>query len=199
MRLFGIPESEIAKSLREIEDETDLSPLEITTCLRRGELEIDIRHRPGPRRRRRRWRAGSSTATGRFVFSADGSTIDEQVADLLAIAADRARRVVHRGAAGRPARRPAGGSSYLAGGVVAYSNEAKIELLGVPAELIERHGAVSPRSPRRWPTARWPASAPTSGSGSPASPARGGTKEKPVGYVCFCVKVPGGPRSPATP
>src|SRR5688572_24803670 len=47
VRMFGLPESEIAKSLREIEGDTDLSPLEITTCLRRGELEIDVRHRPG--------------------------------------------------------------------------------------------------------------------------------------------------------
>ena len=36
-----------------------------------------------------------------------------------------------------------GASAYFAGGVVAYSNEAKVELLGVPAELIEQHGAVS--------------------------------------------------------
>ena len=47
LRLFGIPESEIAKTLREIEEDTDLSDLEITTCLRRAELHIDIRHRPG--------------------------------------------------------------------------------------------------------------------------------------------------------
>ena len=41
MRLFGIPESEIARSLREIEaDGLPLERLEITTCLRRGEIEI---------------------------------------------------------------------------------------------------------------------------------------------------------------
>jgi nicotinamide-nucleotide amidase len=44
MKMFGIPESTLAKSLREIEADVDLSPLEITTCLRRGaELEIDVR------------------------------------------------------------------------------------------------------------------------------------------------------------
>ena len=47
LRLFGIPESEIAKTLREIGGETDLSALEITTCLRRAELEIEVRHREG--------------------------------------------------------------------------------------------------------------------------------------------------------
>ena len=47
MRIFGIPESELAKSLREIEEDVDLAPLEITTCLRRAELEIDVRYREG--------------------------------------------------------------------------------------------------------------------------------------------------------
>ena len=36
-----------------------------------------------------------------------------------------------------------GSSAYVERGVVCYSNNAKIELLGVPADLIERHGAVS--------------------------------------------------------
>jgi len=36
-----------------------------------------------------------------------------------------------------------GSSAYFAGGVVAYSNEAKLELLEVSSELLERHGAVS--------------------------------------------------------
>ena len=36
-----------------------------------------------------------------------------------------------------------GSSSYMDRGVICYSNRAKVELLGVPPELIERHGAVS--------------------------------------------------------
>ena len=36
-----------------------------------------------------------------------------------------------------------GSSAYFAGGVVAYSNAAKSELLGVPAAVLEEHGAVS--------------------------------------------------------
>ncbi len=47
MRMFGVPESEIAKSLREIEDDdgVDVEAVEVTTCLRRGEIEIDVRWR----------------------------------------------------------------------------------------------------------------------------------------------------------
>ena len=41
LRLFGIPESEIAETLRGAEATgIDSTPLEITTCLRRGEIEI---------------------------------------------------------------------------------------------------------------------------------------------------------------
>lgn len=36
-----------------------------------------------------------------------------------------------------------GSSAYFLGGAVAYSNQLKTDLLGVPAEMIERHGAVS--------------------------------------------------------
>ena len=36
-----------------------------------------------------------------------------------------------------------GSSSYFKGGIICYSNEAKMALCGVPAELLETHGAVS--------------------------------------------------------
>jgi len=37
-----------------------------------------------------------------------------------------------------------GSSGYFRGGIVAYSNEMKIDLLGVPGDMIQKHGAVSP-------------------------------------------------------
>jgi len=37
----------------------------------------------------------------------------------------------------------AGSSSYLKGSIIAYSNQAKINLLGVPIEILNKHGAVS--------------------------------------------------------
>jgi nicotinamide-nucleotide amidase len=204
VRMFGLPESEIAQSLREIEKETDLSALEITTCLRRGELEIDVRHRPGAEATRAALVAALTERHEPFVFSADGSTIDEQVAALL-----RERRKIALAescTAGLLAARladPPGASDYLLGGVVAYSNEAKIELLGVPEELIEKHGAVSPEVAEAMAdgaAARFGADLGVGITGI-AGPG-GGTKEKPVGYVCVCVKVPDGPviaRDPVIP
>ena len=57
LRLFGIPESEIAETLREAETEIEgFDRLEITTCLRRGEVEMVTRVEPDARgRRTRRW------------------------------------------------------------------------------------------------------------------------------------------------
>ena len=56
--------------------------------------------------------------------------------------------------------------------MVTYANEAKTRLLGVPADLIARHGAVSPTG-RRSDGRQLPptAAAPTTPSASPASPA----------------------------
>ena len=41
-----------------------------------------------------------------------------------------------------------GASDYFLGGVVSYSNDAKHDLLGVSAEVLARHGAVSPETAR---------------------------------------------------
>jgi nicotinamide-nucleotide amidase len=204
LRMFGLPESEIAKTLREIGDEVDLEPLEITTCLRRGELEVEVRHRPGAEDAANRLMQGIAERHERFVFSRDGSTIDEQVAALLR---ERHRiGLAESCTAGLLAARlaePPGASQYLAGGVVAYSNEAKIELLGVPAELISEHGAVSPEVAEAMADgalARFEADIGVGTTGI-AGP-EGGSEEKPVGYVCVCVKLAGGPaiaREPVIP
>jgi nicotinamide-nucleotide amidase len=204
LRLFGLPESEIAKSLREIGEEVDLEPLEITTCLRRGELEIEVRHRPGAEAASDRLVQGVVERHERFLFSRDGSTIDEQVAALLR--RDRTIGLAESCTAGLLAARlanPPGASEYLAGGVVSYSNQAKIELLDVPAELIERQGAVSPEvadAMADGALARFGADIGVGVTGI-AGP-DGGTKEKPVGYVCVCVKLEDGPaiaRDPVIP
>lgn len=187
LRMIGIPESEIAKSLREIEVEADLTPLEITTCLRRGEIEVDVRYRDGGQRAAEAVRRGIAERHGRYLFSEDGTTIDEQVATLL-----RGRRLglaesCSGGLLAARITRVPGASSYMAGGVVAYSNQAKSELLGVDPKLISEHGAVSTEvagAMARGALERFEADVAVSVTGI-AGP-DGGTREKPVGYVCFC-------------
>ncbi|MGI9556424.1 MAG: competence/damage-inducible protein A [Solirubrobacterales bacterium] len=189
MRMFGVPESQLSMSLREIEQSTDLSPLEITTCLRGFELVVDVRHLPEETELVDALRAGLQHRHGSSLFSTDGTTTDEMVAQLLA---DRRIGLAESCTGGlvvaRLTARP-GASSYVAGGVVAYSNESKADLLDVDPALIERHGAVSPQVAEAMADgalSRFGADVALATTGV-AGPT-GGTEEKPVGYVCFCAK-----------
>lgn len=190
LRLFGLPESEIAKSLREIEDGgVDLTRLEITTCLRRGELEIEVRHRPGAEDALAALVAGIDERHGRFLFSRDGETIDSQLAALL-----EGRRIATAesctgGLLAARLTELEGASAYVCGGAVTYSNDSKTKVLGVPVALIEEHGAVSPQVAEAMADGaieRFDADIAVGITGI-AGPS-GGTDEKPVGYVCICVK-----------
>jgi competence/damage-inducible protein CinA-like protein len=194
VRLFGIPESEIANTLRAAESHgLSLAPLEITTCLRRGEIEIATRFEPSAQPAYHELIEFIASRHGALMFSRDGSTIDEQVAGLLT---GHRIAVAESCTGGMMAARltdRAGSSGYVAGGVVAYSNEAKIALAGVSAELIERYGAVSTE------VAEALADGALAGFGADvgigitgiAGPG-GGTAEKPVGTVCFSVAFAGG-------
>jgi nicotinamide-nucleotide amidase len=192
MKMFGLPESTLAKSLREIEHEdgVPLERLEITTCLRRGaELEIDVSYVSEHGDVLDGLFAGLRARHQEFIYTESGQTIDELVAGLLD---SHTVAVAESCTAGQLAARLAdtpGASAYLAGGIVAYSNGAKSELLGVPAELIEAHGAVSPEVAEAMcdgAMARFGADVGVGVTGI-AGP-DGGTEEKPVGYVCLCVK-----------
>ncbi|HUB99654.1 MAG TPA: competence/damage-inducible protein A [Solirubrobacterales bacterium] len=187
MRMFGVPESEIAKSLREMEGEgVDLAAVEITTCLRRGEIEIDVRYRDEAAAVADDVRAGLTKRHPKETFSVDGTTIDAIVAKLLA---GHKLGLAESCSGGLMASRITdlpGASSYFMGSAVSYSNEAKTELLGVDPGLIEAHGAVSPEVAEAMAIgalARFDADVAVSITGI-AGP-DGGSEEKPVGYVCF--------------
>jgi len=187
VRMFGIPESEIAGSLREIEGGgVDLDAVEITTCLRRGEIEIDVRYRAEAAPVAEAVRSELAERHGRHTFSLDGETIDAQLARLLQ---GRRLALAESCSGGLLAARITdlpGASAYFAGGVVAYSNEAKAELLGVDPGLIEAHGAVSGEVAAAMSSGaleRFGADVAVSITGI-AGP-DGGSEEKPVGYVCF--------------
>ena len=79
-----------------------------------------------------------------------------------------------------------GSSEWFERGYITYSNQAKTECLGVPAELIASYGAVSE------PVARAMAQGAQRNAGANISVSitgiagpTGGTAEKPVGTVCF--------------
>ncbi|CAN7439491.1 competence/damage-inducible protein A [Mycolicibacterium frederiksbergense] len=195
VRMFGLAESGLAETLREAESRIDgFSGLEITTCLRRGELEIVTRYEPPAARA---YTALIDLLRDRHrseLFSTDGALVDDQVAALLS---GRRFATAESCTAGLLAARVAdraGSSAYLVGGVVSYSNEAKVELLGVDAALIDRHGAVSEpvaRAMAEGALARFDADTAVGITGI-AGPG-GGSAEKPVGTVCFGVALSGRP------
>jgi nicotinamide-nucleotide amidase len=196
LRLFGIPESEIAETLRVAERSVEgFEQLEITTCLRRGEVEMVTRWEPEADGAWRSLSALVAERHARSLFSTDGSRVDDQVVELLT---GRSLAVAESCTGGLMAARMterAGSSAYFAGGVVAYSNEAKASLLGVDPGLIERHGAVSLEvadAMADGALARFDADVALSITGV-AGPG-GGTEAKPVGYVCWCAALAGGVR-----
>lgn len=162
--------------------------LEITTCLRRGEVEMVTRYEPDA--------AGGYDALmelvrerhGAAIFSEDGSTVDEQVAGLLA---GRRIATAESCTAGMLAARltdRAGSSSYVAGGVIAYANEIKSALLGVDPALIAEHGAVSAEVAEKMAAgALQHLDADTAVAITGVAGPGGGTEDKPVGTVWFCV------------
>jgi nicotinamide-nucleotide amidase len=194
LRMFGVPESEIAKSLREMEEGgTELGTVEITTCLRRGEIEIDVRYRDEQEAVADQVKAGLVERHRQHLFSVDGETIDAQVAELL-----KGRRLglAESCSGGLMAARVTnlpGASEYMRGGIVAYTYEAKEELLGVDSHLLEEKGAVSPEVAEAMAIGaleRFGADVAVSITGI-AGPT-GGSEEKPIGYVCFNARLADG-------
>ena len=191
VRIFGLPESGLAETLREAESVVaGFADLEITTCLRRGEVEMVTRYEPHSAEAYRRLMALMRERHGSMIFSEDGSLVDDQVARLL-----EGRRIATAESctagllAARLTDRP-GSSAYVAGGVVAYANQAKIDLLGVDPALIAAHGAVSQEVAEAMALGaieRFGTDTAVAITGV-AGP-DGGTAEKPVGTVWFCVRL----------
>jgi nicotinamide-nucleotide amidase len=204
LRLYGIPESEIAETLRAAEARLDggLDGLEITTCLRRGEIEVVTRFEPGGEDAYAGFEAVVRERHADTLFSADGSTIDEQVAGLLrerGLMVATAESCTGGLLAGRLTDL-AGSSDYVAGGLVVYSNAAKTALAGVPPALIETHGAVSVEVAEALADGARDRLGADVGVGitGVAGPG-GGTERKPVGLVCFSVAGPDGARLTSAP
>jgi nicotinamide-nucleotide amidase len=194
VRIFGVPESGLADTLRDAEEGIDAyGELEITTCLRRGEIEMVTRFEPHAASVYEALLEVVRERHRREIFSEDGSSIDDQVLHLLA---DRRIATAESCTAGllaaRLTERP-GSSAYVAGGVVAYANEAKVELLGVDPALIELHGAVSePVADAMAEGALRRFEADTAVAITGIAGPDGGSEEKPVGTVCWSVKLSDG-------
>jgi nicotinamide-nucleotide amidase len=192
LRLWGTPESELAASLRRVDDQ--LTGLEVTTCLRDGELEIVTRYGPDAEPAYARLTEAISRDFADTLFST-GPTPDALVAGALA---ERGWTVAVGESCtgglltGRLTAAP-GSSAWVRGGVAAYANSAKEQLLGVPAETLATAGAVSPEvalALAEGARARFGADLGVGVTGI-AGPG-GGSADKPVGTVHLAVVGPEG-------
>jgi nicotinamide-nucleotide amidase len=192
VRLWGSLEAQLAATLRA--HEPDLAGLEITTCLREGELEIVTRFAPDAQPAYDRLSAVLAQDYADTLFST-GPTLDDLVAGAFA---DRGLTIATAESctggllAARLTERP-GSSAWVLGGVIAYANSAKEQLLDVPAELLAEHGAVSPEvavALAEGARSRFGADIGVGITGV-AGPG-GGTADKPVGTVHLCVAGPAG-------
>src|SRR2546423_9005226 len=204
LRLFGIPESEIAETLREADRQgVPLERLEITTCLKRGEIEVVTRYEPDAEQAYEQLVGLIRERHADTLFSEDGSSIDDQVSALLrrdlgegAAAATRSIATAESCTGGMLAARltdPSGASDYFRGAVVAYANDVKVSEAGVPEELIARHGAVSREVAEALADgARTRLDADVGVGVTGVAGPGGGTPDKPVGLGWFSVAAGGG-------
>lgn len=195
IRGYRLSEADLAATLRTAESEiAGFGDLEITTCLSRGELEMVTRYAESARSAYTDLERLIDKEHGTQVFSTDGSTIDDIVANRLSGHRIATAESCTGGMIAARLTDRAGSSAYVIGAVVSYANEAKTGLLDVPAEVIEQHGAVSE------PVAALMAegalnrlnvdiAVSTSGVAGPG----GGTEAKPVGTVCFGIACTGRP------
>ena len=165
------------------------------------ETGVDIRivAREGSKARARsaveRTEAEVRKKLGDAVFGVDGQEMEEIVGALL-LQRKMTLAVAESctgGLIGGRITNVAGSSVYFERGVVSYSNAAKTELLGVPATLIERHGAVSGEIASAMAKgireqAKTGLGLAVTGIAGPS----GGTPEKPVGLVYIALASPTG-------
>jgi len=143
LRFYGASESEIARALAEGGGEGE--GVTATICAREFEIHVDLFVDEAGREHADDLVAGLRERTGRYLFADDERPVEALVLDrcrerglTLASAESCTGGLV----AARLTAVP-GSSDVFVGGIVAYANEVKARELGVPAEVLEHHGAVS--------------------------------------------------------
>jgi len=198
VRTLGIGESELVARFGSLFE--GLEGVEVAFYPQTPGVNVKLTVRGGEEERERLDRAVRAVreAMGTTAYGVDGETLAGAVHDLLRRRGWKAATAesLTGGAIAAYLTAVPGASLTFDRGVVAYSNRAKVDLLGVPEALIAEHGAVSE------PVARAMAEGLRERSGVEvvvaatgiAGPS-GGTPEKPVGLVHSAVAAPGGTRS----
>jgi nicotinamide-nucleotide amidase len=193
LRFFGTPESAVARSLERAGGDGD--GVEATICAREFEIHVDLVVEPGGGERAAAIASTLREDLGNYLFGEDDRPIAEIVLELCR---ERGYTLVTAESctgglvAARLTSVPGSSHAFL-GGLVAYANDVKEAGLGVPHDVIERHGAVSEEAAEamaRGARERLGADVAVAVTGI-AGPG-GGSEEKPVGLVYVHASAPDG-------
>ncbi len=143
LRIWSVPESTVARRFEELGG--DGAGTETSICASRLEVEVVIRYGPDEAAAANALADGIAAEFGDAVYAQDDASLEERVVRGLA---ERGWTIgtAESCTAGLVSARLAsvpGASEALLGGVAAYANAVKHDLVGVPEELIAAHGAVS--------------------------------------------------------
>ncbi len=193
LRFFGVSESAVARALAEAGGDGD--GVEATICARDFEIHVDFVVEPGAEARADALEAAFLPPIERWLFSRDERSIEEHVLSLcrakglrLATAESETGGLVAQRLTSIP-----GASDVFVGGIVAYANEVKEAALGVPAEFLASHGAVSAEVAEAMAHgARERLGADVAVAVTGIAGPGGGTDEKPVGLVYLHAEGPDG-------
>ena len=199
LRFFGTPESAVAEALAAAGGEGE--GVDVTICAREFEIHVDLFVEPSAEGRGAQVADSMREALAPYLFGEDERSISEIVLDLC-----RARGLTLATAesctGGMVASRltgVAGASDVFLGSVVAYANDVKEGGLGVSAELIAEHGAVSAEVAAAMAAgARERLGADIAVAVTGVAGPGGGTAEKPVGLVFAHAVGPEGEKSVRT-
>ena len=196
LRFYGASESVIAKTLADAGGDGD--GVEVTICARDFEIHVDLIVEPGAGSRADALESALVEPLAEYLFGRDERSVQEIVLELC-----RARGltlgIAESCTGGLVAARltaVAGASDVFRGGIVAYDDNVKEALLGVPADLLAAHGAVSAEVAAAMAHgARERVGVDVAVSVTGVAGPGGGTPEKPVGLVFFHVAGPTGETS----
>jgi nicotinamide-nucleotide amidase len=193
LRLFGVSESSVAKALADAGGDGD--GVDVTICAREFELHIDLFVQPGADARADQLERAFEEAAAQYVFSRDERSTAELVVDLLrerGLTLATAESCTGGLVATRITDVP-GSSDVFLGSVVAYADSVKRDRLGVPAEVLGMHGAVSAEAAAAMASgAREALGADVAVSVTGIAGPGGGTEDKPVGLVYLHAAGPAG-------
>ena len=195
LRFFGVSESAVARALADAGGDGD--GVEVTICARDFEIHLDVVVAPGAEPRADELEAALLPPLERWLYSRDERPVEEHVLALLRARAwtmCTAESCTGGMVAARLTSIPGASASFL-GAVVAYADDVKRNELGVPAEILREHGAVSAETAAamaRGARERLGADVAVAVTGI-AGP-DGGTDEKPVGLVHLHAEGPEGGR-----